>query len=125
MNLLCVALGGALGASLRYGLALVVAPVSRWALGTLIANVLGSLLLGGFMAWWLPRAAELGEPVRLFVAVGLLGGFTTFSTFSYDTVALAFSGRPMAAGVNAALNLIGALAGVWLGWWLVRGAGAV
>lgn len=129
MNLLWVALGGAVGASLRYGLAMACMPLSRWALGTLVANVLGSLLLGGFMAWWLPRAAELGESLRLFVAIGLLGGFTTFSTFSYDTLALAFGGRPLAAVLNIAMNLFGALGAVWVGWWIMRGwasgAGAV
>lgn len=129
MTVLWVALGGALGASLRYGVALALAPVSRWALATLLANVVGSLLLGGFMAWWLPRAAVVGESLRLFVAIGLLGGFTTFSTFSYDTLAMAFSGRPLAAAINVVVNLTGALGAVWLGWWLMRGwasgAGAV
>ena len=120
MNWLWVALGGGLGASLRYGLAVWTSGLTRWPLGTLSANVLGSCLLGAFMAWWLPRSALVGEPLRLFVAFGLLGGFTTFSTFSYDTLALASAGRPWTALANVLLNLLGSLAGVWLGWMIGR-----
>jgi len=120
MSWLWVALGGALGASLRYGLTVWLAAWTRWPLGTLSANILGSCLLGAFMTWWLPRMALVGEPLRLFVAIGLLGGFTTFSTFSYDTLMLASSGRVGAALGNVLLNLFGALGGVSLGWIVTR-----
>ena len=119
MNLLWVALGGATGAMLRYLLSTALA-ASRMPLATALANTTGSLLLGVFMAWWLPRSSSVGEPLRMYVAVGLCGGYTTFSTFSYDTLVLMSGGRWGAAGLNLIVNVLGALVAVFAGWWLGR-----
>jgi fluoride exporter len=84
-QLLLVAVGGAIGAAARYGLGAAAARVfgSAFPWGTLLVNVLGSLALGLLAARSGPEA-----PIRLFLGVGVLGGFTTFSAFSLETVRL-------------------------------------
>ena len=85
-GLLYVALGGALGASGRHllgGLALrMFGP--GYPYGTLVANLLGGLLMGLLVGWLMVKGGS--ETLRLFLAVGVLGGFTTFSAFSLDTM---------------------------------------
>ena len=88
MNTLLVALGGAVGASLRH-LAGQSVP-APW--GTLMVNVSGSFLMGLLAAWLVARDGT-GEGARLLLGVGLLGGFTTFSAFSLDAVRLVEAGR--------------------------------
>jgi CrcB protein len=104
---LLVALGGALGSVLRY-----LATGGAGALlgydfpyGTLIVNLSGSFLIGlvqslAFDVLLVP------EPARLFLSVGVLGGFTTYSAFSYDTVRLAEDGAWHAAGINVAATTV-------------------
>lgn len=87
--LVYIFLGGGVGSLLRY---LSIEGVKRWhggvfPLGTLAVNIVGSLLMGMLMAWVLRDAPER-EPVRLLLATGVLGGFTTFSAFSWDVLAL-------------------------------------
>jgi len=84
-GILYVALGGAVGASLRYVLGLAAARSlgPDYPYGTLIANVLGGFLMG-LLAGWLAFKISGGENIRLFLGVGLLGGFTTFSAFSLE-----------------------------------------
>lgn len=116
MGLLAIALGGALGAVARYG-------VTGWAqsiggasfpLGTMTVNVAGSLALGFLFRW--AEGVVLAPELRQFLAIGLLGSFTTFSTFSYETVALLRSGdtvRAVAyAGGSVLLGLVGLLLGI-------------
>lgn len=88
MSFLTVALGGAIGASLRHGLGLVTLRLfgPGFPVGTLFANVLGGLLMGLLMGWLLKNMPENGQTIRLFVGVGILGGFTTFSAFSLDAL---------------------------------------
>lgn len=116
---LYVALGGALGASLRHGagLAAVRLGLSGWPWATFFVNLLGSLLMGLLIGWLAFRGESLegGQNMRLFLATGLLGGFTTFSTFSLEvaqyiqkddwTRAIAYVGLSVVAGL--ALVLIG------------------
>jgi len=94
---LLVALGGALGSLLRYLLGAwvqgLLGPGFPWS--TLLVNALGSLLIGAVVRLSLEGA--LSGEVRLFLAVGLLGGFTTFSTFSYETLALVQDGEALQA----------------------------
>ena len=122
MNTLLVMLGGAIGAGLRYQL-------GRWAFaltgpgwpwGTFAANVLGGLAMG-VLVGVLARTglgAGAGENVRLLLGVGLLGGFTTFSSFSLEVVLMAERGAMLgAAGYALASVLVSALAlaaGLWL-----------
>lgn len=87
---LLVAAGGALGASLRHGVnvgaARLFGPAFPW--GTLGVNVAGSLAMGLLIGWLARSDAEGGTALRLFLATGVLGGFTTFSAFSLDAVTL-------------------------------------
>ena len=86
-GLLYVALGGALGASGRHllGIGTLKAFGPGYPYGTMIANVLGGFLMG-LLAGWLALKVSGGTNLRLFLGVGLLGGFTTFSAFSLDAV---------------------------------------
>ena len=86
---LLVAAGGAIGSVARYGLGLAagrLAPNVGWPLGTFAANVLGGLLMGVLVGWLAFRGGAQQEAVRLFAAVGVLGGFTTFSSYSLEAV---------------------------------------
>ena len=112
-GLLWVGLGGALGAMARYAFALIfVAPAFPWV--TLTINVTGSFIIGALwslcndQAWFLSWG-------RLFLMVGVLGGFTTFSAFSLETLQLINSGRIAAAGTYVIAAICLCLLGVWLG----------
>lgn len=123
---LLVAAGGALGAVTRYGVSLAIARIAATAfpLATLIVNILGSVLMGvvvGALARWQP---EWQHEARLFIAVGILGGFTTFSSFSLDTVALIERGALAQAGTYAALSVVVCLLGLYLGLLITRGSPA-
>lgn len=119
-NLLLIGLGGFVGANARY-------LVSTWAAeqfgrlfpwGTLIINMSGSLLLAVFIAWAANRTA-LDPRVRLFLAVGFFGAYTTFSTFANESMALLQAGDWLGAVTNVlgtnALCLIGAFIGLAIG----------
>jgi CrcB protein len=106
-----VGTGGAVGALARHYLGQAVDRGS-FPLGTLTVNVVGSFVLG--LVTFLAPA----ESVVLLVGVGACGSFTTFSSFSFDTVRLWEDGRPAVAAGNALLNLVGALAAIGLAWLL-------
>jgi len=115
MLYLYIAAGGALGALARYGLA---GWVHGWAgggfpWGTLTVNVTGAFLLG-FMARLLQGLAS-GPSVRGFIVIGFLGAFTTFSTFSYETMALLRDGEWVPGALYAAGSVAVALVGTLLG----------
>lgn len=95
----------ATAAQARYGPALTGLPV-----GTLVVNLLGSTAIGAVAALWGGH-----QWVRLLVIAGFLGGFTTFSTFSRETVELVEAGRPGAAALSAGASLTGCLLGAWGG----------
>ncbi len=124
---LLVASGGAVGSWLRYCVGrawtLALAPVraSGFPWSTLSVNVAGSLAMG-LLTGWLARHADVAEPVRLLLAVGLLGGFTTFSSFSLEAVTLIQSGQTGLAMTYIAASLIAGLLGMWLGLQLMRAA---
>lgn len=107
ITLTSIALGGALGAVLRYLVGLAVA----FPLGTLTVNVVGSFLIGAMWVWVQQRGAALGP----FLMIGLLGGFTTFSTFSLDTIRLVEDGRMGAAGGYVLASVVLALVACWAG----------
>lgn len=86
-SVILVALGGALGAVGRYGVGAVLKGVSSFPLATLSVNLVGSLLMGLLIGWF-SRQPAAQDSLRLFLAVGILGGFTTFSAFSMDMVQL-------------------------------------
>lgn len=114
-NILLVALGGALGASARYGVSLATAqPSDAWPWPTFSINVAGSLLIG-VLAGWLSARGDAGEPWRLFVGVGVLGGFTTFSAYSLDTMRMIERGDWVGAAVYALGSVAAGLAAVAIG----------
>ena len=104
-NSLFVALGGALGALFRYLIVsfsqLLIGP--KFPYGTLIVNSSGSLLIGFIFTIFMERLF-LTEPMRLLIIVGFLGGFTTFSSFAWETWSLYQNGQWMAALLNICLN---------------------
>lgn len=122
-RLLLVALGGAIGATARYGLgvlAMRLAPGAAWPWGTFAVNAIGGLLMGCLVGWLALRAGANQEALRLFAAVGVLGGFTTFSAFSLET-ALMIERRDyvLAAGYVAA-SVIVCVAALFAGMILMR-----
>lgn len=122
-SFLLVGAGGAIGAMARFGFASFVGRL--WPMGfplaTLLINMIGSVAMGiliGLMARFLP---PWQGDARLFVAVGILGGFTTFSTFSLDTVALIERGELLQAGAYVLLSVVLCLIGLYLGLLVTRG----
>lgn len=104
-----VGIGAALGAWLRWGLSAWLNPkLPAFPLGTLAANLVGGYLVGVAVAFFLARA-DLPPAWRLFAVTGLLGGLTTFSTFSAEVTELALQGRPGTALLLAAAHLGGSL----------------
>jgi CrcB protein len=120
LNLVSVAIGGALGSVARYLITLVSSAIpggsTMW--GTTIANVLGCAAIGAFVEYSLVEG-YVSERVQLAIRVGFLGGLTTFSTLSFESAALAESGRWSLSGLYVGANLI-------IGWAaLVSAAGIV
>ena len=121
LNLLVVAIGGAIGACTRY-------LVSTWAagrfgaefpMGTLIVNIAGCFIIGVFMTLTTERLI-ISPYWRLVVAVGFLGGLTTFSSFGYETMRLLEASELLPAFLNIALNLGFGLSATWLGMVVAR-----
>ena len=113
--LAAIAAGGVIGAETRYGLARALAhPADGFPWSTLITNVLGCLLIGGLMAALAdrPHAPRLARP---FLGVGVLGGFTTYSTFAVDTVHLTDAGRIGVAALYVATTLVAGTVAVVIG----------
>ena len=111
-----VALGGALGAVARavVSAAILARWPSRWPAGTIVVNVTGCLLLG-LLIGTLTTRPHLSPAWRAFTAVGVLGAFTTFSTFEHETLALLHQGDAARAFANVAVRLVAGLAAVWVG----------
>ncbi|TPG40302.1 fluoride efflux transporter CrcB [Sphingomonas koreensis] len=121
MPLLLVMLGGALGSGARYlvGKATLAWLGPNYPWGTLTVNLVGGLLMG-LVIGILTRMSGGQDPVRLFVAVGALGGFTTFSSFALDAVNMIERGDVVTALVYALVSVIGAILGVLAGLHLMR-----
>ena len=116
LSIVFVAIGGGIGATTRY-------LVSTWAAarfgstfpyGTLIVNVVGCFIIGAFMS--IATEKLIVNPYwRLFIAVGFLGGLTTFSSFSFETLRLLEEADIMQAFANVGLNVLVGLTATWLG----------
>ena len=120
-NLLLVAAGGAIGASLRHlsGMALLRLAGPGFPFGTLFVNVIGSLIMGFFIAWLVSRG-DIGNSMRLFIATGILGGFTTFSAFSLDVANLIERGAMQPAAFYVLASVVLSIAAVFAGLWFGR-----
>ena len=115
---LWVALGGALGSTVRYGAARLAARLidGTFPWSTLLVNVSGSLLIGFLAAAMSPDGRFTAAPdARAFLLIGVLGGFTTFSAFSLETLNLVRDGEWLWAGANVAGSILLCLMAVWLG----------
>lgn len=121
VSMTMIALGAAVGANLRYGVSLWAAREfgTAFPYGTLIINLSGSFLIGIVMALSLTRL-PLSEPVRLLIVTGLLGGFTTFSSFSYEAYTLAINGSWRLALLYLVGSVLFGFFGVVLAFGLVR-----
>ncbi len=115
-QIIAIAVGGATGALLRFWVAgWVYAQMGRgFPYGTLVVNVLGSLLMGFLYVWLIERSA-LSPEWRAALLVGLLGAFTTFSTFSIESIALIESGELAKAALNVLLSVVLCIAAAWVG----------
>ncbi len=121
MKLVAVAAGGALGASLRYLIAALTHEFlgHDFPYGTLMVNILGSAVIG-YLVVLIPET-EGGVPiVRLLLITGLLGGFTTYSAFSVETLEMMQDGHLSKAGLNIATTLLSCLLAVWAGYLVAR-----
>ncbi len=118
INAIVVGSGGFLGALARYGLSGLVhrqVPLATFPYGTLGVNLLGCLVIG-VIAGLVESRQLFGPEVRIFVLIGVLGGFTTFSTFGYDTFAMMRDDEYLQAAINVGLHVILGLALVSLGY---------
>lgn len=120
-NLIAIAFGGAFGALARYG-------SSQWVYGmlgrsfpygTLFVNVVGSFVMG-LLAIILIEKLMAGSEIKSFLMVGFLGSFTTFSTFSLDTINMINDGELIKAGVNMVISVFVCVVACWMGILLAR-----
>jgi CrcB protein len=119
-SVLSISVGAALGALLRWVLAVRFNPSSPGLpLGTLAANLIGGYVIGLAVAYFAERP-DLPPQVRLFVITGFLGGLTTFSTFSAEVVMQIHEARLLAAFTTAMVHMIGSFALTALGMWTVH-----
>jgi len=119
LTLLLIALGGALGAMARFGLGgLVQGNRMGFPYGTLVVNLLGCLVMG-FLVYWV-RMGLAGAEMRFFLGTGILGGFTTFSSFSAETLNLLLDHNPLTMLLYVAASLFGCLLMVTLGFVTAR-----
>ena len=115
-NYLLVFAGGGIGAAARYWLSGLVYQRlgSEFPSGTLLVNVIGCLLIGFLMSLFEERFV-LYPSLRIFLTIGILGGFTTFSSFSFETMALLRDGELLYASANILLSVVVCLGGTWVG----------
>lgn len=121
IKVLAVGAGGFIGASARYLISLLCAKhiKSAFPIATLLVNVTGAVLIG-FIMEYTSNSRYFSENVKLFLTTGFLGGLTTFSTFSYETLLLLEKGNYLTGGLNALLNLVLSLIGAHAGIMLAR-----
>ena|ERR1700683_3854967 len=118
---LVIGLGGALGSMLRFGVGSLIDTnmqktdqIFPW--GTIVVNVTGCFVIGFIFTISTGEGRLLLSPLtRSFITIGILGGYTTFSSFSWQTLALAQDGQWWGAAANVLLSVVLCLVGVWLG----------
>jgi CrcB protein len=115
---LAVAVGGALGSMARHGVNVVVAHLLERAAphATAVVNLTGSLAIGALAGAIAAGRLQMSVEMRAFVFVGILGGFTTFSSFMLDTLTLGHGGNQTLAISNVAIQIVFGFAAVWAGY---------
>jgi CrcB protein len=113
---LMVGIGGCLGSVLRFWLGSFVGGRfgARFPYGTFVINVTGSFLIGMILTV-LTTKARWSPNWRYLIPIGFIGGYTTFSTFEYETFRLFQDGQPLAAALNITLSVVVGFVGVWAG----------
>jgi CrcB protein len=116
--LLSIAAGGAIGSLLRYFVASAIQhPTTRFPLGIMVVNITGGLIMG-IIVELSALKLQLSPELRAFLTVGILGGYTTFSTFSLDSALLIQRGEYMSAvayiGGSAVLSILALFSGLWI-----------
>jgi fluoride exporter len=116
VSYLLVFIGGGLGSVLRHGVnrASMALFGTSFPAGTMFVNIVGSTLMGFLVGWLAARSGD-SQSFRIFLTTGFLGGFTTFSAFSLDTVALWQRGDHMTAVVYVIASVVVSIAGLFLG----------
>ena len=117
LNIFLIAIGGALGSVARYLLSTFVlrATGTLFPLGTFVVNVIGCLVFGA-IAGAASQRVQLAPALRLFLLTGILGGFTTFSSYAFESFTLVRDGQFLWASLNIAGQVIAGLAGMWAGY---------
>jgi CrcB protein len=121
LNLLLVALGGALGSTARYVFSILVQRASGtlFPIGTFAVNCVGCLVFGA-IAGAAEQRVQIAPEWRLFLLVGILGGFTTFSSYAFESFVLLRDGQFAAASANILGQVVAGLAGMWIGFAIGR-----
>lgn len=122
IKLLLIGTGGFIGSVARYLLSTSIYRMSNgflFPLGTLAVNLIGCLLIG-FLAGLAEFRGLFSPEIRMFLLIGILGGFTTFSTFGYETYQLLRDGQGQFAVANICLSVILGILGVWAGFSLAK-----
>ncbi len=121
MEFLLVFLGGGLGSATRHGVNVLAARFwgVQYPVGTLCINILGCFAMGVAMEYWAVKSG-LPQQARLFLTTGVIGGFTTFSTFSLEVALLNSRGEILLAGLYIVGSLVLGIGGLYAGMALVR-----
>ena len=118
---LLVGMGGALGALMRFGAQNWIGSLPNgFPVATFLVNIVGSIAMGVLVGILAKTTPQYQNEIRLFVAVGVFGGFTTFSSFSLDAIALLERGEILQAAIYVVGSVLLALAGLWIGLTAVR-----
>ncbi len=116
VRFLLVCLGGAVGTGARYLIATAsVRATTKFPIGTLTVNVVGSFLISFIMALALEKGSSISADARLILTTGVLGGFTTYSSFNFETLRLAQGGALALAATYVAVTFVGCLVAGLLG----------
>ena len=119
---LAVAAGGAIGAMLRHGVGLMAVRTlpGGWPYGTFTVNILGSFAMGLLIGWLALKSEGMHQTARLFLATGVLGGFTTFSAFSLEVAEFLRKGETMKAVSYASVSVVLGVTALLLALWITR-----
>ncbi len=116
--IIAIGFGGACGSILRYlvaGWTQQITKITTFPVGTLAVNIIGCLTIG-ILAGFSEKTGLFGPATRAFLLIGLLGGFTTFSSFAYETTALSRNAEFFSAFLNIALQVVTGIFAAWLGY---------